>query len=426
MSEEIVLFILLLGGIVSYVLLYSGGREEATGDKVSVEPNRVENPIVTLQNSTVAMRAARAGAPVLKSLWRLNNPFVSDSVDLQLSYRQALYKALAKVDDSAWAGIARVVGKAIQPLFTRRTISGSSCTVTADLRQVSLTTSLAAILKALFEIDNIGCDKLSYLGSEIHRITVEGKRHALTAAASQDIPEDLRRSADALIQALRHVFIDAAVTTELAETILYRVSGSPPPQEFNPLNLLLPAFEAPWRSTLYTLLAVLQPGARQPKYVLALRDCRPDHDPEPLALAIAYESLRLYPPIRRISRVSTSIDIEAIQRDPSHWGANAQQFHPERFLTTSGQRIRSCLVGPQQFAWIPFAVGKMKCPSARVFTIRMIVVVVGEILRQLFPGDATPEWELEGAEWDAAARRGEALRAGRGEYEGVSVVSVCR
>ncbi|RAH44619.1 uncharacterized protein BO95DRAFT_432969 [Aspergillus brunneoviolaceus CBS 621.78] len=426
MSEEIVLFILLLGAMVGYVLLYADSSDEDPGDKVWLKSIEVENPIVILQNSTVAMRAARAGAPVLKTLWRLNNPFVSDSVDLQLSYRHALYKALAKVDDSAWVGIARVVGKAIQPLFTRRTIPGG-CTVTADLRQVSLTTSLAAVLKALFEIENIGADKLSYLGSDIHRISVKGKRHAqVTAAASQDIPEDLRGSADALIQALRHVFIDAAVSTELAETILYRVSGSPPPEEFNPLNLLLPAFEAPWRSTLYTLLAVLQPGARQPKYVLALRDCRPDHNPDPLALAIAYESLRLYPPIRCISRVPTSVDIEAIQRDPSHWGPTAQQFHPERFLTPGGRRIRSSLVGPQQFAWISFAAGKMKCPSARVFSIRMIVVVVGEILRQLFPGDATPEWEFEGAEWDAAARRGKALRAGREEYEGVRIVSVCR
>ncbi|PYI20171.1 hypothetical protein BO99DRAFT_411904 [Aspergillus violaceofuscus CBS 115571] len=404
---------------------YLCGSDEDTGGMTKLEPMEDGDPIVALKNSTVAMRAARARAPTLKSLWRLNNPFVSDSVELQLSYRQALYKALAKVDDSAWGGIARVVADAVRPLLFRCTAPDGVC-ITADLRQVSLNTSLAAVLKALFHIENIACDKLSYMGSEIHRITTEGKRHALGAAASQDIPGDVRRSADTLIQTLQDVSIDAAVSTELAETILYRVSGSPPPEEFNPLNLLLPAFEAPWRSTLYTLLAVLQSGQRSPEYSRTLRNCPPDYPPDPQSLAIAYDSLRLYPPIRRISRVPRSIDIEAIQRDPSTWGATAQQFDPGRFLTPDGQQIRSSLVGSQQFAWIPFAIGTMKCPSARVFSVRMIVVVVGEILRQLFPDDTPMEWDLDGEEWDAAARRGEVLRAGRGEYQGVRVVSICR
>ncbi|PYH75472.1 hypothetical protein BO82DRAFT_370178 [Aspergillus uvarum CBS 121591] len=419
MSEEVLLLVILVGAIVSYVLLRPCRSDEDTGDITRLEPNGDEDPIVTLKNSTVAMRAARAGAPTLKSLWRLNNPFVSDSAELQLSYRQALYKALGRVDDCAWGGIARVVANAVRPLLFRCTAPDGVCTITADLRQVSLNTSLAGVLKALFNIDNIACDNLSYMGSEIHRIATEGKRHALTPDASKHIPENVRRSADTLIQTLQDVFIDAAVSTELAETILYRVSGSPPPEEFNPLNLLLPAFEAPWRSTLYTLLAVLQSGPRSPEYALILRSCPPDHSPDPQSLAIAYESLRLYPPIRRISRVPESIDIEAIQRDPSIWGATAQQFDPGRFLTPDKQQIRSSLVGSQQFAWIPFAIGTMKCPSARGFSVRMIVVVVGEILRQLFPDDTPPEWNLDGEEWDTAARRGEVLRAGREEYQGV-------
>ncbi|RAH78849.1 hypothetical protein BO86DRAFT_391467 [Aspergillus japonicus CBS 114.51] len=313
MSVEVLLLVIFVGAIVSYFLLRPRGIGEDTGGMTKLAPIEDWDPIVALKNSTVAMRAARVGAPTLKSLWRLKNPFVSDSVELQLSYRQALYKALAKVDDSAWRGIARVVADAVRPLLFRCTAPDGVC-ITADLRQVSLNTSLAAVLKALFNIDNIACDKLSYVGSEIHRITTEGKRHALTADASKDIPEDVRRSADTLIQALQDVFIDAAVSTELAETILYRVSGSPPPEEFNPLNLLLPAFEAPWRSILYTLLAALQPGPRSPEYALTLRNRPPDRSPDPQSLAIAYESLRLYPPIRRISRV---LKIHRYRSDPA-------------------------------------------------------------------------------------------------------------
>ncbi|RAL07810.1 uncharacterized protein BO97DRAFT_462578 [Aspergillus homomorphus CBS 101889] len=423
MSEEFVLYALLMGVFLSYVLFFPYEPANGTSEKTNLEMDVLEDPVVPLRNSTLAMRTARRGTRTLKNLWRLNNPFVSDSVEMQASYRRATYEATAKVDDRAWGGIARAVATAIRPLLSIRTAPDDVCTVTADLRHISLNTSLAAVLKALFDMEDIPHETLSYLGSEIHRVTMDGKRHCMTAADPHEIPADLRRAADSVIQCLQRLFTNGRVSTELAQTLLYSISGTP--DDFNPLNLLLPAFEAPWRTTLYTLLAILQPGPSKPEHLLALRDCPAVRPPDPKALAIAYESLRLYPPIRRISRVSqktTSIDIEAIQRDPARWGPSALRFDPGRFLTPDGQ-IRSCLLGPQQSAWIPFAVGTMKCPSARAFSTRMMVVVVGEILRHLFPVECSPDWEMEGAAWDFPARAGETLRAGREEYQGVCVVS---
>ena len=72
---------------------------------------------------------------------------------------------------------------------------------------------------------------------------------------------------------------------------------------------------------------------------------------------------------------------------------------------------------------MPFALGSMKCPTARGYSIRLMIVIVGEILRKLFPGPGPPQWYLFGSEWDAAARRGDALKAGRDYYSTVNLVS---
>ncbi|PYH47129.1 uncharacterized protein BP01DRAFT_364139 [Aspergillus saccharolyticus JOP 1030-1] len=424
MSEPIVVLALLMGALASYLLLFSrkSAHGPLTGSKLDVDAG--EDTITMLRRSTLATRLARPGAPIMKRLFSVSNPFVCDSAAVQSSYRQAVYKAIAQVDDRAWVAVARTVARAAKPLLCRRSWPNGTDTITADLRHMSLNTSLAAVLKTFFDIDDVPHEQLSWIAYEIHHVMHHGKLFLLTGASVHEIPEDLLRRVDALIQTLQNLFTEHQVSTELAQTILYSVSGSP--DDFNPLNLLIPAFEAPWRANLYTILSVLQPGPSSPDYLLALRGCPAAHPLPPLAQAIAYESLRLYPPVRRVSRIPRFVDIEAIQRDPVHWGSTAQRFDSSRFLKADGKHVRSSLVGSQQFAWIPFAAGAMKCPSSRVFSARMIVVVVGEILRHLFPGDSPPDWEMTGEEWDAAARRGDVLRSGRNEYNGVNVVSILR
>ncbi len=71
---------------------------------------------------------------------------------------------------------------------------------------------------------------------------------------------------------------------------------------------------------------------------------------------------------------------------------------------------------------MPFAAGTMKCPSAGGYSARLILVIVGEVLRQLFPDDRPPHWRLDGPEWDTSAENGNTLRAGRDEYGSVRVV----
>ncbi len=154
--------------------------------------------------------------------------------------------------------------------------------------------TLAAILQGLFGIDNVAPELLSYIGNEMHRLTVGKKQFDAAAANPNLLPQDLQRAADRLMDKLHDLFTEAKESSQLARRLLCSVSGSP--NDSNPLNLVIPAFEAPWRATYYTLLATLQSGPTRPANLVTLRDCVPHLQPPPAALAVAYESLRVYPP----------------------------------------------------------------------------------------------------------------------------------
>jgi cytochrome P450 len=151
-----------------------------------------------------------------------------------------------------------------------------------------------------------------------------------------------------------------------------------------------------------------------------------------------YESLRLYPPVRRmrvsqkakhlqafrtggISDVDRTIDAEAILRDPKYWGSSAGEWKPSRFLRADGE-IDSSILTPSR-GWIPFAAGGMKCPSAGGYSVRLTAVVAGEVLRLLFPRHDQLQWHLEGPQWDLSSASGLLLRPGRDEYTHVDVVT---
>ena len=377
----------------------------------------LEDTIRALTSTSLAARASKLGTHTLKNLWRLNNPFVSDSVELQQAYKQELMSAFGKTNGEAWTAIAHTVAQSLQPHLRRIEGLDGASYVICNVKDVSRDVTLAATLQCLFGIDNVAPELLSYIGNEIHRLTV-GKKQFDAGAVNPDLlPQDLQRAADRLIDKLRDLFSEAKESSQLASRLLCSVSGSP--TDFNPLNLVIPAFEAPWRAIYYTLLATLQSGPEQPASLVSLRDCMPDSKPPPVALAVAYESLRLYPPIRRVRR-DHLVDIEAIQRDPKYWGPTAGAYDPSRFLDENG-KIKVSLIGPGS-AWMPFAVGMMKCPSAGGYSTRLILVIVGEVLRQLFPDECSPDWHLDGPEWDTSAKNGDTLRAGRDEYASVRVV----
>jgi len=278
---------------------------------------------------------------------------------------------------------------------------------------------LAAVLQGLFGIDGVDHATLAYIATDIHELTVAKKAYDGSATTAADFPQMLQNRADKLIGTLRQIFSDVKTSSYLVKTLLLAseddVDGKDRTDvDFNPLNLVIPAFESPWRAIFYTLLAVLQQSPAANCDVLTLRESSPSSAPSSTAIAIARESLRLYPPVRRMRR-DYQVDVEHLQRDEKYWGSTALEFKASRFLNEDRQ-----VVIPSS-AWLPFASGSMICPSAYGYSERLIVTIVGEMLRQFFPAGTEPCWRLEGREWDEAARRGEVLRSGRGEYAGVTL-----
>lgn len=320
----------------------------------------LEDTLRALKSTSLAARASKLGTNTLKNLWRLNNPFVSDSVELQQAYKQELMSTFGKTDGEAWTAIAHTVAQSLQP----------------HLRRME------------------GVDGASYVVCWKETVR-RGCRQPRSPAAR---PSARCRPLDG--QAPRPVLCCQGIIAAREEAVVLCLWQ---PKRFQP----------------YTLLATLQSGPTRPVNLLTLRDCVPHLQPPPAALAVAYESLRLYPPIRRVRR-DRQVDIEAIQRDPKYWGPTAGGYDPSRFLDKNGE-IKGSLIGPGS-AWMPFAVGTMKCPSAGGYSARLILVIVGEVFRQLFLDDCPPHWHLDGPEWDTSAKNGNTLRAGRDEYASVRVV----
>ncbi|KAK1244239.1 hypothetical protein MKX08_002377 [Trichoderma sp. CBMAI-0020] len=373
----------------------------------------LDEALDAMNNFSAAARASTAGAATLRTVLRINNPFSNGSEDLRKAYRKALTKVFAKTDGDAWDAIARAVSVSVQSMILSEKGPDGSTISRANIMEISRTASMVAVLKGLFDIDDVPGTTLAYICSEIHRLSIWKKNMDMASSTPGAVPQAFVQNMNRLISCLCDVFSEAKEKNDLARVLLCSVSGTS--EAFNPLDLIIPAFESPWRAVFYTLLAVLQNRPSGVDELLSLRDCPPRQRPSPLALAVVYESLRLYPPVRRmrvsqkakhmqvfstggISDVDRTIDAEAILRDSRYWGPTAAEWSPSRFLGADGEIDRSILY--PSMGWIPFAAGGMKCPSAGGYSISLTTIVAGEVLRQLFPHHDRPKWHLEGPQWD--------------------------
>lgn len=354
----------------------------------------------------------------MKCLFRIVNPLVSPSFSVQRQYRQALMRQFARTE---WVSVAQAAAKGIEPYLQRQRYSDGTVRLEVALQGASQSACLAALLQSLFGIDQVDHSTMAYIASEVHVLMVGLKVQAIARSDPQNLPLPLRSRSDKLITVLRELFASKASSSYLVQTLLTPSESDADGEDIsNPLSLVIPAYEALWRGVFYTILAVLQQPPSNCQDVLTLRNSNPASMPSNAALAIANESLRLYPPLRRIRR-DYQVDVERIHRDERIWGPSALDFCSSRFLQSdTGEKITT----PPAF--LPFAAGSMKCPSSYGFSTRMIVTVVGEMLRQFFPEGAQPTWEMEGEEWDEKAQKGEVLRSGRTEYERVKIVVVSR
>ena len=192
----------------------------------------------------------------------------------------------------------------------------------------------------------------------------------------------------------------------------------------NPLNLILPAYETLWRVVLRGFLEVVfrgaeaGPGWRQllVAYLANPTSATFKRTNGLTGIAVAFivqETLRLYPPTRRIYRhvrhannadppKLLAADIEFLHRDPKIWGKDSRVFNPSRWKKVS----KKC-----QETYMPFGWGLNSCPAKHDFGPRMIGLAVAALVDKFEDG-----WTLDaGREEDCVEVEGP-LDAGRDSY----------
>jgi hypothetical protein len=201
-------------------------------------------------------------------------------------------------------------------------------------------------------------------------------------------------------------------------------SGSIKPGE-NTLNILLPAFMGLFRVVLSSFLEVRFRSTPQnwiqyrQLFQKFLQDPNGRWYTEENGVSVQQfvaESLRLYPPTRRIytqqAHGIVAVDIEQLHRIGDAWGANPLVFDPKRWK-------REGLDVVNTVEYIPFG-GKVakpaeisRCPSRIRGGPKLIAVIVGSLL-----GVIDEEWSLLPAgKEDDGILGDEPLRVGRDAYE---------
>ncbi|KAI1094139.1 cytochrome P450 [Rostrohypoxylon terebratum] len=164
--------------------------------------------------------------------------------------------------------------------------------------------------------------------------------------------------------------------------------------EKHPLNIIIPAYETMWRVILLTFVSAGFRGVdlrttEQFHEILqnipAYSGSQPVVEITNTARNFAKEGLRLYPPTRRIHRAIPNAetagglsyvkaDIEWCHRNKRIWGADAEQFRPSRF--------QNCTANMDK-AYMPFGIGRHRCPTATRFSYHVIVIIVVALAKRL-------------------------------------------
>ncbi|KAJ8071640.1 hypothetical protein OCU04_001960 [Sclerotinia nivalis] len=193
----------------------------------------------------------------------------------------------------------------------------------------------------------------------------------------------------------------------------------------NPLNIILPAYETLWRVVLRCFLEVsfLKPSdvTAQWKKIIHefLRNISPMQFSERKgrcsARDIVFESLRLYPPTKRIYRQNqkaggiVAIDVEYLQRTEEIWGMDGSEFRPERW-----SKLESTDDATYKEAWMPFGKGSFQCPALKVAPM-MIGMLVGCLVETFGNG----QWTLEDVWGENEVLSGKSLENGREAFGSV-------
>lgn len=289
-------------------------------------------------------------------------------------YRSFMRRArhLVTKDEPTW----QVMGDLIKD-HVRFECQSSTINNTFPLVQLVQAVILKTTMYTLFDLpmEKLDATTIRLIAELINRLWIESKSTKISGKFRED-----RRELERLLGTI------------------FQVTGEYNPSE-NPLNLILPAYETLWRVVLRGFLEVMFRGAEagaewRQVLVTFLADptattFRRANDLTGISVAfLVAETLRLYPPTRRIYRdikreYNTdppelfAADIEFLHRDANIWGDDSLCFDPSRWRDVS----KECLDAFMPFGWKSFT-----CPAQDDFGPRMIGLAVGALVSEFEHG----------------------------------------
>lgn len=207
---------------------------------------------------------------------------------------------------------------------------------------------------------------------------------------------------------------------------------SEPTGRDNPLNLILPAYETMWRVVLRCFLEVrFRSGSRglgwqQVLENFLLNPTRASYEStarDPAGVSASFivdETLRLYPPTRRVYRYFPktdntdpellAADIEFLHHDSQVWGEDALEFKPSRWEDATDE---------SRMAFMPFGAKPFICPAKTDTGPRMIGLFVAALLAA-----AHGKWQCEATSAEDSIERDGPLELGRDSYSTLTLTKL--
>ena len=275
----------------------------------------------------------------------ITNTFVSADIAVHSSFTHQARTLVRHVEGQGWSRFAENALVAVGDCFRAQIKSQGGISFDTTMQNVAL----HVILTSLFEVpaDELNVDDLSIVAKGINDLWRLSK-----------LPDELPS----------HLLTD--VNTRLRRWV---------PSQPNPIDFIVPAFETMWRVVAITVafthndpvaLTVLADFLANPTRT-QFGSFEASGSNLPSAEALVTESIRLYPPTRSISRVSTSskswfpfwherptvvvADVGAVHRDATIWGADADVYHPMRHHSRTSEQTQALL---------GFGAGRLRCVAS--------------------------------------------------------------
>ncbi|KAI4728318.1 hypothetical protein E4T49_03965 [Aureobasidium sp. EXF-10728] len=326
------------------------------------------------KNTLSALEARARPNQRLKLAFGVDSCFTSSDEKSCKTFRTSVEKLLY-VDEKEWIEFATTARSTAQEALD---VQGDTTSLFGVVQLLTLKTMMRVLWPDRDPKQSTN-EQIVTLAHEVNLQWLRSKGHN-----NSDNPSWLFDKQESLSNAVKAVFPDwdEADSTE------------------NPCNLILPGYETMWRVVLRCFVEIkARHHLHAPFWERAMCNFVKKPTKQQLespgslyntgvaAVHVAKETLRLYPPTRRIYRehrstddqlANVSADIEAMQRDPVVWQAHPNEFVPERWVGVEEGYDEG---------FMPFGAKPFNCPAKRwnnvpmPFGLSIIALLVGALIQ---------------------------------------------